>query len=62
MVAEPLRQPVRVNRPAELIGENEVLVDVGLDGEGALEELRLAVSLKRLHGLGIQRDRAETAL
>ena len=37
---EPLGQGLRVNRPAERVGENEVTVHVGVTREVALEELR----------------------
>jgi hypothetical protein len=44
--------------PAELVGEHEVVVGVGLAGEAALEQLRLPVRPQRLDRLGIQGDRA----
>jgi hypothetical protein len=36
VLAEPLREPLRVDRPAELVAENEVTVIVGVPGEVAL--------------------------
>jgi hypothetical protein len=59
---EPVRQSVRVKRAAEFVGEDEVVVDVCIAYEGMLEQLRLAMSLKRLDGLAVERDRAKTAL
>jgi hypothetical protein len=41
---EPFGQPLRMDRAAGLVAEDEVLVDVGLAGERALEQLRLTVS------------------
>ena len=41
---EPFGQSLRMDRAAERVAEHEVLVDVRLPGEGALEQLRLAVA------------------
>jgi hypothetical protein len=40
--AEPLRETLRVDRLAELVCEQEVMIDVSLAGECTLEKLLLA--------------------
>ena len=52
---EPLRQPLRVNRTAELVGKDEVLIDVGGAGEGTLGHLNVAVLAQNAHGLLVER-------
>jgi hypothetical protein len=47
-----------VNRPAEFVSKDQVLIGVHLAGELALEELRLAVALERGDCLRVESDRA----
>jgi hypothetical protein len=49
---------VGADRPAELVAEHEIVVPVGVGGEVTLEELSLAVVRERLHGFGVERNRA----
>ena len=58
MALEQLAELVRVDRPAELVGEDRVLILVGVGGEVPLEQLRVAVGAEGFNGLGIERDRA----
>ena len=58
MLAEPLREPLWVDQTTQLVGEHKVLVLVGVGGEVALEQLRLAVRAQHVDRLGVERDRA----
>ena len=54
-------QPLGPERGAELVAEHEVVVSVGVRGEVALEQLRLAVGAQRVDGFGVKRDGAPRA-
>ena len=46
-LAELLSEPLGVDRPADLVAEDQVQVDIGLAGEFPLEELPLPMRLDR---------------
>ncbi len=58
VLRERLREGLRVDRRAELIGEDEVLVDVGGAGEVALKLLCLAMRPQGIYRRAVERDRA----
>jgi hypothetical protein len=43
VLAEPFGEALRMDRRAELIGEDEILVSVGVTGEVSLEQLGVAM-------------------
>lgn len=47
LLTEPLREPLRMDRPAERVGEHEVEVGVGIARERTLDELRCPVLAQR---------------
>ena len=49
---------LRVDRPAELVGEHEITVDVGVPGERPLKDLRFAVGAQCITRDGVERDGA----
>jgi hypothetical protein len=58
VLAEPVREALRVDRAAERIGEDEIPVDIGRSGKVTLEELRCAVRAEHVDRRRVQRDRA----
>jgi hypothetical protein len=61
VLPEPCGEPLRVDRPADPVGEHEVAVAVGRTGEVAFEQLRLTMPGEDANRLGIivRRDRAD---
>jgi hypothetical protein len=59
--AEPRREPLRVDRATEPVGEHKVGVYVGVPGEVAFELLDVAVLAEDARRLGVERDRATRA-
>jgi hypothetical protein len=57
VLAKPVRDPVRADRLAELVAEDEVLVGVDRAGDRSLKLLCIAVASQRRDRLGIERDR-----
>ncbi len=43
VLAEPLSEPLRMYRAAKLVGKDEILVDIGVARQGALELLGIAM-------------------
>jgi hypothetical protein len=54
---EPFAEALRIDRCAQLVGEDQVVISVGIDGEVAFKHLRVTMVPQRVHRLGVERDR-----
>jgi hypothetical protein len=53
---------LRIDCRAELVAEDEIIVDVDVAGRFPLEELPLPMGIERRDGVGVQADRPVRAL